>query len=121
MKQRGREDVKSIEARSAFQCTSTNYCVLKFLLRYALQAAVRKACNQCTVVTIAHRLNTIMDYDKVVVMGAGKVLEYGSPQALMEKKDSNFSELLRASRVNRVPSREFAKEAVAAAAADVTG
>jgi ATP-binding cassette subfamily C (CFTR/MRP) protein 4 len=30
-----------------------------------IQAAVRKACTQCSVITIAHRLNTIMDYDKV--------------------------------------------------------
>jgi ABC-type multidrug transport system fused ATPase/permease subunit len=38
-----------------------------------IQKAVREACKECTVITIAHRLNTIMDYDKVVVMGAGKV------------------------------------------------
>ncbi|KAK5653885.1 hypothetical protein OQA88_7810 [Cercophora sp. LCS_1] len=35
-----------------------------------------------TLVTIAHRLRTIIDYDKVVVMGGGKVLEEGSPREL---------------------------------------
>lgn len=35
-----------------------------------------------TLVTIAHRLRTIIDYDKVVVMGGGRVLEVGSPREL---------------------------------------
>ncbi|KAK0714590.1 P-loop containing nucleoside triphosphate hydrolase protein [Lasiosphaeris hirsuta] len=35
-----------------------------------------------TLVTIAHRLQTIVDYDKVVVMGAGRVVEVGSPKEL---------------------------------------
>lgn len=37
-------------------------------------------------ITIAHRLRTIADYDKVVVMGAGRVLEVGSPSVLWERK-----------------------------------
>ena len=39
-----------------------------------------------TLVTIAHRLRTIIDYDSVVVMNAGRVLEYGSPKELYEAK-----------------------------------
>ncbi|KHO01548.1 ABC transporter, transmembrane domain, type 1 [Metarhizium album ARSEF 1941] len=39
-----------------------------------------------TLVTIAHRLRTIIDYDKVVVMSAGRVLEYGSPRELFDAK-----------------------------------
>ncbi|OAA47837.1 ABC transporter, transmembrane domain, type 1 [Metarhizium rileyi] len=39
-----------------------------------------------TLVTIAHRLRTIIDYDKVVVMSAGKVLECGSPKQLYDAK-----------------------------------
>eukprot|EP00283_Hemiselmis_rufescens_P014305 CAMPEP_0173443524 /NCGR_PEP_ID=MMETSP1357-20121228/30032_1 /TAXON_ID=77926 /ORGANISM="Hemiselmis rufescens, Strain PCC563" /LENGTH=1295 /DNA_ID=CAMNT_0014409445 /DNA_START=9 /DNA_END=3896 /DNA_ORIENTATION=- len=69
-----------------------------------IQAAVRKACHSCTVITIAHRLNTIMDYDKVLVMGEGKKLEFDSPPALLAKKDSVFSELVRSSRIARVNS-----------------
>ncbi|KKA30335.1 hypothetical protein TD95_002269 [Thielaviopsis punctulata] len=39
-----------------------------------------------TLVTIAHRLRTIIDYDTVVVMGNGRVLEYGSPMELYDAK-----------------------------------
>lgn len=41
--------------------------------------------NRC-LITIAHRLRTIADYDKVVVMGSGKVLEEGRPHDLFENK-----------------------------------
>lgn len=47
-----------------------------------------------TVLTIAHRLDTIMDSDKVLVMEAGKVLEYDSPQALLLNRNSHFSILV---------------------------
>jgi ABC-type multidrug transport system fused ATPase/permease subunit len=43
-----------------------------------------------TLVTIAHRLRTIVDYDKVVVMGAGKVVEVGSPRELYSKRGQFF-------------------------------
>jgi len=69
-----------------------------------IQAAVREACKGCTVVTIAHRLNTIMDYDKILVLGQGKVLEYDSPSALMSKP-SEFSRMVASGRVKRVNSR----------------
>ncbi|PNY30047.1 ATP-binding cassette transporter abc4 [Tolypocladium capitatum] len=39
-----------------------------------------------TLVTVAHRLRTIIDYDSVVVMGAGRVVEHGSPRELYEAK-----------------------------------
>ena len=40
--------------------------------------------------TIAHRLNTIMDYDKVLVLNQGEVVEYDSPSMLMSNKSSLF-------------------------------
>jgi ATP-binding cassette subfamily C (CFTR/MRP) protein 4 len=39
-----------------------------------------------TIFSVAHRLDTIMDYDKVLVLGDGKVLEYGSPNELLLAK-----------------------------------
>jgi len=75
-----------------------------------IQAAVRKACKSCTVITIAHRLNTIMDYDKVLVMGEGKKLEFDSPSNLLADKDSVFSELVKTSRVARVNSQPSLSE-----------
>jgi ABC-type multidrug transport system fused ATPase/permease subunit len=55
-----------------------------------IQRTIRKEFSDCTIVTIAHRLNTIMDYDKVIVMDKGKVVEYDSPNNLLNKKDSSF-------------------------------
>ena len=46
-----------------------------------------------TILTVAHRLKTIIDYDKVLVLGKGRVLEYDSPHALLSSKDSVFYEL----------------------------
>jgi ABC-type multidrug transport system fused ATPase/permease subunit len=43
-----------------------------------------------TLVTIAHRLRTIVDYDKVVVMGAGRVVEVGSPRELYHRRGQFF-------------------------------
>ncbi|KAI1505389.1 P-loop containing nucleoside triphosphate hydrolase protein [Biscogniauxia marginata] len=47
-----------------------------------------------TLVTIAHRLKTIIDYDRVVVMSAGSVLEVGSPKELYEAK-GQFYDMMR--------------------------
>ncbi|SNX85131.1 probable YBT1 - Vacuolar, ABC protein transporting bile acids [Melanopsichium pennsylvanicum] len=45
---------------------------------------------QATIITIAHRIKTIADYDKIVVLGKGKVVECGSPLRLMEDEQSVF-------------------------------
>ena len=45
-----------------------------------------------TIVTIAHRINTIIDYDKIVVLSKGEVTEYGSPEELINSR-GQFYEL----------------------------
>ena len=47
-----------------------------------------------TCITIAHRLNTIMDSDKVLVMDNGCVAEFDTPSKLLENNDSMFSQLV---------------------------
>ena len=44
---------------------------------------------------IAHRLNTIIKSDKVLVMDKGVAIEYDSPKALMSNKSSVFSQMLK--------------------------
>lgn len=47
-----------------------------------------------TILAIAHRLQTILDFDRILVMGAGQVLEFDTPSALTSNKDSVFSSML---------------------------
>merc|ERR1711973_884029 len=55
-----------------------------------VQATIRKEFADCTVLTIAHRLNTIMDSDRVLVLDAGRVKEFDSPAGLLADKHSIF-------------------------------
>ncbi|XP_078024170.1 ATP-binding cassette sub-family C member 8 isoform X7 [Epinephelus lanceolatus] len=61
-----------------------------------LQKVVMTAFADRTVVTIAHRVHTILNADLVIVMKRGIILEYDRPQALLEKKDSAFTSFVRA-------------------------
>src|ERR1700685_1053852 len=55
-----------------------------------IQGTIREL--QSTIITIAHRLQTIVDYDKVLVLDKGSVVEYGHPHELLRKegKDAIF-------------------------------
>lgn len=59
-----------------------------------IQAAVRDAFQGCTIITIAHRLQTICDYDQVVVMEQGEVVEVGAPGALLDNATGAFSAMV---------------------------
>lgn len=50
-----------------------------------IQSTIRTNFANCTILTIAHRLHTVMDSDKVLVMDAGRLIEYGSPYELLNK------------------------------------
>jgi ATP-binding cassette subfamily C (CFTR/MRP) protein 1 len=55
-----------------------------------IQKTIRSEFADCTILTIAHRLNTIMDSDKVIVLDKGEVLEFASPAELLQNKNSAF-------------------------------
>ncbi|XP_063866337.1 multidrug resistance-associated protein 1-like isoform X3 [Scylla paramamosain] len=55
-----------------------------------IQQTIRKKFVGCTVLTIAHRLNTIMDYSKVLVLDKGEIKEFDSPASLLKNSDSIF-------------------------------
>ncbi|XP_039296147.1 probable multidrug resistance-associated protein lethal(2)03659 [Nilaparvata lugens] len=59
-----------------------------------IQNTIRRKFGNCTVITIAHRLNTIMDSDKVLVMDAGRTVEFGHPHELLQKQDGYFFKLV---------------------------
>ena len=60
-----------------------------------IQATIRSEFAGSTILTIAHRINTIMDSDKVVVMEDGKVIEFDSPQNLLKTENSVFASMAR--------------------------
>ncbi|XP_015256948.1 PREDICTED: multidrug resistance-associated protein 7-like [Cyprinodon variegatus] len=59
-----------------------------------LQQTIRERFQDKTVLTIAHRINTIMDCDRVLVMHAGKVVEFDTPAALCQTDTSIFHRLV---------------------------
>ena len=59
-----------------------------------IQETLRKRFVDCTVLTIAHRINTIIDSDRIMVMDGGELVEFDSPKALLENSGSIFSMLV---------------------------
>ncbi|BFZ17907.1 hypothetical protein BsWGS_20945 [Bradybaena similaris] len=55
-----------------------------------IQATIRTEFEKCTVLTIAHRLNTIMDYTRILVLDNGKIKEFDSPQTLLQNPNTIF-------------------------------
>jgi ATP-binding cassette, subfamily C (CFTR/MRP), member 1 len=61
---------------------------------HIIQRAIREHFNHCTVLTITHRLHTIIDCDRILVMDAAKVAEFGTPRELITQSTSLFSQLV---------------------------
>lgn len=58
-----------------------------------VQKTIREVFADCTVLTIAHRLKTVLRYDRICVMDSGRVAEMGRPEELFEKEDGMFRAL----------------------------
>nr|XP_054955342.1 multidrug resistance-associated protein 1 isoform X6 [Pan paniscus] len=56
-----------------------------------IQSTIRTQFEDCTVLTIAHRLNTIMDYTRVIVLDKGEIQEYGAPSDLLQQRGLFYS------------------------------
>ncbi|GLJ16645.1 hypothetical protein SUGI_0285690 [Cryptomeria japonica] len=59
-----------------------------------IQAIIRSEFADCTVITIAHRIHTVIDSDLVLLLSEGTLLEYDSPLKLLKNKNSAFSKLI---------------------------
>eukprot|EP00467_Chlorarachnion_reptans_P022155 CAMPEP_0114497420 /NCGR_PEP_ID=MMETSP0109-20121206/6317_1 /TAXON_ID=29199 /ORGANISM="Chlorarachnion reptans, Strain CCCM449" /LENGTH=1397 /DNA_ID=CAMNT_0001674805 /DNA_START=146 /DNA_END=4339 /DNA_ORIENTATION=+ len=59
-----------------------------------IQKVLREEFAECTILTIAHRIQTILDYDLILALEKGKVAEFGKPGELLKDKESYFSQLL---------------------------
>jgi len=60
----------------------------------AVQNTISTAFAECTVLTIAHRLHTIIRSDRILVLDSGEVLEFDTPTALMKQKGGAFKALV---------------------------
>lgn len=66
-----------------------------------IQNSIRTHCTDVTVIIIAHRIQTILDTDRVLVMENGKMIEFDAPNNLLKNSQSTFSRLVYQSNVSR--------------------
>ena len=59
-----------------------------------IQELMNEEFKDSTMITVAHRLNTVIKSDKILVMEFGKVIEYDTPEKLMNDPNSEFYSLL---------------------------
>ncbi|VFQ97027.1 unnamed protein product [Cuscuta campestris] len=59
-----------------------------------IQKTIREEFKSCTMLIIAHRLNTIIDCDRIILLDSGKVLEYDAPEALLLNEESAFHRMV---------------------------
>jgi ATP-binding cassette, subfamily C (CFTR/MRP), member 1 len=75
----------------------TFYCLLIVAIDVQtdalIQETIRKEFRKCTVLTIAHRINTVMDSDRILVLDKGKVVEFDNPEKLLSDTSSIFYSL----------------------------
>ena len=76
-----------------------------------IQECIRKRFTDTTVLTIAHRLNTIANYDKIIVMDKGQIVETGSPLKLIER-EGIFREMVEKTGTNAEIIKSIARKSV---------
>lgn len=64
-----------------------------------IQNTIRKEFVGSTILTIAHRLHTILDYDRVLVLDQGKLVEFDSPRTLLDNPQSKFYSLAKDAKI----------------------
>lgn len=55
-----------------------------------IQATIRSKFKHCTVLTVAHRLHTVLDSDRILVMDSGRIVEFGSPFELLTETSTKI-------------------------------
>ena len=60
-----------------------------------IQRTIREELTSAIVITIAHRLKTVMDYDRILVLDEGHMVEFDTPWVLLQTPNSAFREMCR--------------------------
>ncbi|KAF5303207.1 hypothetical protein FQA39_LY10120 [Lamprigera yunnana] len=64
-----------------------------------IQKIIKKTFSNCTVITIAHKLQTVLDSDKILVLDLGTIVQYGPPKLLLEDQNGLFFSMIKDSRL----------------------
>lgn len=68
---------------------------------HLIQKTLQNSFSHCTMLVIAHRLNTVIDCSRIIVMENGKIAEYGKPTVLISMKNSKFRAMWEASETKK--------------------
>lgn len=89
------------------------HAVLNFRTDLLIQQTIREKFAECTVLTVAHRLHTIIDSDRVLVMDSGQAAEFDDPHNLLQNEDGIFYSMVKAlgaqefSRLSQIAQQKF--------------
>jgi ATP-binding cassette subfamily C (CFTR/MRP) protein 1 len=67
-----------------------------------MQRIIREKFAQHTIIAIAHKLDTILDFDKIALLDEGRLVEFAPPYDLLDDPNSAFSKLYSHSRPDSV-------------------
>lgn len=88
------EATSQIDIHLDDQVSATCWCSPVLLISHTqIQQTMREELASSIVITIAHRLRTIIDYDRILVLDNGKVAEFDSPKRLLRDSKSKFRQL----------------------------
>ena len=62
-----------------------------------IQKTIREEFSSAIIITIAHRLKTVMDYDRILVLDEGRIVEFDAPWVLLQTPNGAFREMCRKS------------------------
>ena len=61
-----------------------------------IQETIKRKFSDCTVLTVAHRLDTVITCDRILVLSQGRVKEYDHPHMRLMKEEGHFSRMVEA-------------------------